>query len=169
MGTRPCNRSLNYRPEVRLDPNRKPAKTCGQQVLQFSDAQREAVSFQVAMGVPHEKIADLLDVHPDILYRHFARELATGKEKADELVARNLFKLATTEDFKATPAAIWWTKSRMRWKEDRDLHVTNKVTVTINSMSDAELDRYIEEMSDDDAPIELTEEDVEYAVEGEDE
>jgi len=47
----------------------------------------------------------------------FRKEIDTGKATADAQVARNLHKLACGSGSGAVSAAIWWTKTRMGWKE----------------------------------------------------
>ena len=51
----------------------------------------------------------------------FRKEIDTGKATADAQVARNLHKLACGSGSVAVSAAIWWTKTRMGWKETQKI------------------------------------------------
>jgi hypothetical protein len=90
-----------------------------------TDAERKQVETLSGYGVPHEQIAVLVrdGIHDDTLREHFHRELKAGKAKANASVGQTLFKKAVGGD---TTAAIWWSKSQMRWKDTTTHEVTGK-------------------------------------------
>jgi len=81
-----------------------------------TDAERKQVEAMSGYGVPIEQIAILVrgGIDADTLRKHFEAELLAGKAKANSQIAKTLFQKATSGD---TTAAIWWTKTQMRWAE----------------------------------------------------
>lgn len=78
-----------------------------------TDEQRKQAEMLAGFGLPQEQIASLLKVSVDTLDRHFRKELDDGIAKANGKVAQFLFQQAT----KNLTAAIFWAKTRMRWRE----------------------------------------------------
>lgn len=79
--------------------------------------ERKQVEAMAGYGVPHEQIATLIGedgIDADTLKKHFRKELAQGKAKANAKVGQTLFQKATAGD---TTAAIWWSKTQMGWKD----------------------------------------------------
>ena len=75
-----------------------------------------------AVGLTQEEMAAVLEIAVETLVKHYAVELATAAAAANEAVGKSLWMQAVggpTKDWtKAVPAAgIWWSKTRMRWKE----------------------------------------------------
>lgn len=74
-------------------------------------------------GIPQESICLLVKdkwgkpICVDTLVKYFANELAVGEVKANTQVVGALFKNATSDGPGSVTAQIWWTKSRMRWRE----------------------------------------------------
>jgi hypothetical protein len=63
-------------------------------------------------------IARVIGIDPKTLRRHYRDELDTGAVKATARVAEFLYRKATTEGLQCVTAAIFWLKTRGRWKED---------------------------------------------------
>lgn len=80
-----------------------------------TDADRAKVKALAAYGTPQEQIARVFDIDSKTLRLHYRDELDLGVIEANAQVAKTLFSQATREG--NTTAAIWWTKSRMGWKE----------------------------------------------------
>jgi hypothetical protein len=80
-----------------------------------TDAQRSMVKAMSAYGIPQEQIARVIGIHRETLAIHYRDELDLGVIEANAKVAETLFRQATKEG--NTTAAIWWTKSRMGWRE----------------------------------------------------
>ena len=78
--------------------------------------ERRQVETLSGWGIPYEQIAIMIrnGISCDTLTRHFPNELVSGKAKANAQVARTLFQKAIGGD---TAAAIWWSKTQLRWAE----------------------------------------------------
>ena len=68
-------------------------------------------------GIPAADIALVLDIGEEQLRSQYAHELESGQIKANVRVAESLFRKATGEGREAVTAAIFWLKTRARWKE----------------------------------------------------
>jgi hypothetical protein len=80
-----------------------------------TDKQRATVKAMSAYGTPQDQIARVLDIDSTTLRLHYRDELDLGVIEANAKVAETLFNQAVRDG--NTTAAIWWTKSRMGWKE----------------------------------------------------
>lgn len=87
---------------------------------------RRQVEAMAGYGVPETDIATVLAIDPKTLRRHYRVELDTGHIKANTKVAENLYRKATGDGREAVVAAIFWLKTRARWKET----TVNEVNVT---------------------------------------
>ena len=67
-----------------------------------------------ALGVPHEDIASRLKISADTLVKYYKEELDEGRIDANAAIAGTLFQQAKKGN---TAAAIFWLKTRARWKE----------------------------------------------------
>ena len=67
-----------------------------------------------ALGVPHEDIATRLKISSDTLVKYYQEELDEGRIDANSVIAGTLFNQAKKGN---TAAAIFWLKTRARWKE----------------------------------------------------
>jgi len=67
-----------------------------------------------ALGVPHEDIALRLKISSDTLVKYYQEELDEGRIDANSAIAGTLFNQAKKGN---TVAAIFWLKTRARWKE----------------------------------------------------
>jgi hypothetical protein len=85
------------------------------------DLRRQVLTL-IGLGIRQEDVAKLLEIHVKTLRVHFRRELDTGAIEANSRVAKALYRNATVNDNVA--AQIWWTKTRMGWKEEVTLNGT---------------------------------------------
>lgn len=87
--------------------------------------ERRQVEAMSGYGLPIDQIAVLVrdGINVDTLRKHFSQELISGKAKANAQVGKTLFQKVMAGD---TTAAIWWTKTQMRWKEVQQHEVTGK-------------------------------------------
>jgi len=69
------------------------------------------------LGVPEADIAEVLDIDPKTLRKHYSRELKHGHIKANSRVAETLYRKALGEGPQSVTAAIFWLKTRAQWKE----------------------------------------------------
>jgi len=88
-------------------PPHKPTKTTQEQVKRLS-----------ALGCPHEDIATRLKISSDTLVKYYKDELDEGRIDANAAIAGTLFNQAKKGN---TAAAIFWLKTRARWKETHAL------------------------------------------------
>jgi hypothetical protein len=88
-----------------------------------TDAERKQVEALSGYGLPIEQIAVLVreGIDTDTLRKHFATELVSGKAKANGQVGKTLFQKVMAGD---TTAAIWWSKTQMRWAETQKHELT---------------------------------------------
>jgi hypothetical protein len=91
-------------------PPHKPTKDTQEQVKRLS-----------ALGCPHEDIATRLKISADTLVKHYKEELDEGRIDANAAIAGTLFSQAKKGN---TAAAIFWLKTRARWKETQVNEVT---------------------------------------------
>lgn len=68
-------------------------------------------------GLSAAEIALVLDVDLEALKTGYSRELESAAIKANVRVAESLFRKATGEGRESVVAAIFWLKTRARWKE----------------------------------------------------
>ncbi len=78
---------------------------------------RSQVEAMAGYGVPEADIAKVLDINPETLRLHYRRELEASCVKTNAKVAENLYRKATGDGREAVTAAIFWLKTRARWKE----------------------------------------------------
>jgi len=70
-----------------------------------------------AVGIPQDSIARSIregGIDRKTLRKHFREELDTAAVKANAMVGGTLYNKAIAGD---TSAMIWWSKTRMGWKE----------------------------------------------------
>jgi hypothetical protein len=96
-------------------------------------------------GLAEDDIAKVLEIDVETLRSHYRHELETGQIKTNARVAESLFRQATGDGRQAVTAAIFWLKTRARWKEI-SVHEINSVhfTVSTEPLSPAELDAQID-------------------------
>jgi len=85
-------------------------------------ATRKLVEKNSGTGLPHEQIAILIGIDDKTLRKHYARELALGKAKAHAKIGGKCFSRAMKG---SDTMLIWWTKTQMRWREERSLEISS--------------------------------------------
>lgn len=95
----------------------------GQPAFEPTDSERKQVEALSGYGLPIEQIGYLVrdGIHVDTLRAHFRSELNSGKSKANAQVGKTLFSKVMAGD---TTAAIWWSKTQMRWAETQKHELT---------------------------------------------
>lgn len=104
-------------------PNGGARPGAGRPAFEPTDHERKQVEAMSGYGLPIEQIAVLVrdGIDTDTLRKHFAQELVSGKAKANAQVGKTLFQKVMAGD---TTAAIWWSKTQMRWKEVQQHELT---------------------------------------------
>ncbi|MGA2717221.1 MAG: hypothetical protein ABSG41_29435 [Bryobacteraceae bacterium] len=83
--------------------------------LKPTEDQRRMVKSMAAMGIRQDQIAMKLGIRsPKTLSAHFREELDRGETDANYNVANALYNQAISG---STAAAIFWMKTRARWRE----------------------------------------------------
>ena len=100
---------------------------------------RRRVEAMAGYGIPEADIARVLGIAPSTLRKHYHHELATGHIVTNAKVAESLFRKATGDHRQAVTAAIFWLKTRARWKDvpRQDSDGDEPVTVRIVRFADA--------------------------------
>lgn len=86
-----------------------------------TEKSRATVKALSAYGIPQVQIARVLDIHEQTLRLYYRDELDLGAIEANAKVAETLYGQGVREG--NTAALIWWTKSRMGWKETSRVEV----------------------------------------------
>lgn len=104
-------------------PNGGARPGAGRPVFEPTEHERKQVEAMSGYGLPIEQIAILVrgGIDTDTLRKHFTQELISGKAKANAQVGKTLFQKVMAGD---TTAAIWWSKTQMRWKEVQQHELT---------------------------------------------
>lgn len=125
-----------------------PIKRRGNQPFVPTDKERQQVERMVGLGLTQEQIAKILNIAESTLKKYFREELDNGEAKANSAVAQNLFGIATSRDSGAVAAAIFWMKTRGKWRETNHLVHSGddkeppiKIDANLKGLSDTELDQ----------------------------
>ena len=119
----------------------------GRPAFEPTEREREQVEKLAGYGIPQEQIAALVrdGIHIDTLRKHFEKELVSGKAKANAEVGKTLYQKATDGD---TTAAIWWSKTQMRWAETQRHELTGENGKPLLSLANAMLNIAIDREKD---------------------
>jgi len=79
--------------------------------------QRRQVETLAGYGASEADISGLMNIDPKTLRKHYRQELDQGHVKANAKVAESLFRKAMGDGPQSVTAAIFWLKTRARWKE----------------------------------------------------
>jgi len=81
-----------------------------------TDEDRQRVEAMSGYGVPLPQIGSLIQdgIDEDTLHKWYKKEIQQGKAKANAKVGQTLFQKVLDGD---TTAAIWWSKTQMKWSE----------------------------------------------------
>jgi hypothetical protein len=81
-------------------------------------------------GIRQEDQCALLRISRPTLEKHFRRELDTGATEANMRVVQSLYTNATRN--MSVQAQIWWTKTRMGWKDTSEVALGGSLAVDIH-------------------------------------
>jgi len=95
----------------------------GRPAFEPTTSERKQVEALSGYGLPIDQIGALVrdGISVDTLRAHFDSELLSGKSKANAQVGKTLFQKVMAGD---TTAAIWWSKTQMRWAETQKHELT---------------------------------------------
>ena len=114
-------------------PRKATGKPNGRPAYKPTEDDRKTVSLMCAVGIPHEGIALCIGdgIDDKTLRKHFSKELATSKIKADVKMAGSLFQAGIAGNVNAQK---WWTMSRMGWKEKSEIEHSGDVSWSIQNI-----------------------------------
>ena len=97
-----------------------------------TDKTRAEVKAMASFGQPQEDMADYIGVSIPTLRKHYADDLQFGAMRANMAVAGKLHSAATSKEHTSptVTAAIWWSKTRMGWKETMAHEHAGKLVVS---------------------------------------
>lgn len=114
---------------------------------------RRTVESMSAYGIPQPDIARVLGIGQDTLVKYYRDELDLATAKANSKVAESLYKKALGDGPASVTAAIFWMKTRGRWKETHVVEGAgpngehlHKVGIDATRLSDTALAELIEAM-----------------------
>jgi len=87
-----------------------------------TNATREVVKLHAMIGTRQEVIADILDIDPKTLRKHYRKELDHSLAQANAQIGGHLFNKAKGGD---TAAQIFWMKTRAGWREKQEIDHTS--------------------------------------------
>ena len=86
-----------------------------------------------SVGIPQESICLVIrdGIDDKTLRKHFRRELDTAAIRANAEVGWALYQSALGG---STQAAIWWTKTRMKWSDKQEIEHSGNTVWTIQNI-----------------------------------
>ena len=130
MKARELAKRVNRGGRPRAEPDRYPCGKIRERSRKPEESEQEilatVIAYRTKLGIPEKDIACVLDIDPKTLRKHYRHELDFGHAKANAKVAENLFRKATGEGRESVTAAIFWLKTRARWKETMVNEVTHE-------------------------------------------
>ena len=76
------------------------------------------------IGLTHDQIAKIIGISDETLRKYYNEELETSEAKMTAQVAQNLYSIATSKGPGAVPSAIFWMKTRGKWRETDRREIT---------------------------------------------
>lgn len=105
-------------------------KPKGRPPFKPNEETRKSVEMMSAVGIPQADIAKVLNTSEPTLRKYFRDELDNAAIKANTKVGGALFNKAVGGD---TGSMIWWSKTRMGWKEIQVNEVKGGFTIQIGN------------------------------------
>jgi len=76
------------------------------------------------IGLTHDQMASIIGIATSTLELHYREELSQSCARMTYNVAKNLYRQAIGSDKGSTAAAIFWMKTKGRWRETNRTEVT---------------------------------------------
>jgi hypothetical protein len=92
------------------------------------------VEAMAGYGLSAPDIARVVDIDVEELKASYEKELAGGHIKANARVAESLYRKAIGEGRESVTAAIFWLKTRARWKEMIVSEITHDVVDPLSAL-----------------------------------
>jgi len=88
-----------------------------------TDDQKRQVMVMAGFGFRIKDICAVMQIDDQTLHTHYKHELATAEAEANVRVVQALYNNAVKHN--NVTAQIWWTKSRLGWKDASALDIEN--------------------------------------------
>jgi DNA-binding XRE family transcriptional regulator len=82
-----------------------------------NDTDRRFVTDLAILGVPQDEIAKSIGISKPTMAKYYRDELDRATMVANAKVMNNLYRMATGEGKEAAIAAMFWLKTRAKWRE----------------------------------------------------
>ena len=105
-----------------------PRKKPGPVPHKANEETRKSVEMMSAVGIPQADISGALKIDEKTLRKYYRDELDNASTKANAKVGGALFNKAIGGD---TSSMIWWSKTRMRWKETQVNEIAGDLTIRV--------------------------------------
>lgn len=106
---------------ARQQPQPLPAKRPrGRPAVLRDERTATQVKTLIGMGMPSQSIALVIGMARHTMQKLYMHELETGHLMANAQVAQSLYNMATDKKKPNVAAAIFWLKTRARWRENDD-------------------------------------------------
>lgn len=92
------------------------------------------VEAMAGFGLSVNEIARVFGINEQVLKSSFAEQLDCGAIKANARVAESLYRKALGDGRESVTAAIFWLKTRARWKETMVSEVTHSADNSIAAL-----------------------------------
>lgn len=85
--------------------------------LGYGHIETSRIEALAGFGLSAAEIAQVMAMDEQVLLARHSASIENGRIKANAKVAENLFRKATGEGKESVTAAIFWLKTRARWRE----------------------------------------------------
>lgn len=109
--------------------NKPEKKLMGQPPFEPTDNHRECVKLACGIGLTQEQICYLIQhykkpISVETLVKYFSHELEVGVAETNMKIAGNLARIAMGEGKEAVTAAIFYCKTKMKWRETNAIEIS---------------------------------------------
>lgn len=99
-------------------------KPPGRPPYEPTDKDRKQVLAMSGIGLTHDQIAKIMGICDETLRKYYPDELDTGVSRMNAMVGQNLYSIATSQGQGSVAAAIFWMKTRAKWRETDRTEIT---------------------------------------------
>lgn len=91
-----------------------------------TEENRKMVSAMTSFGITQVEICKVIGIDKKTLHKYYRDEIDTATAKANAKVANKLYQKCMDGD---TTSIIFWLKTRARWSEKNEVHVSGTITL----------------------------------------
>lgn len=82
-----------------------------------TEADRNKVRIMASMGMTLPQMSAVMGISHVTLTKYYKNDIDHGAAIINQAITANLARQALKNDFKAAPAAMFWAKTRMGWRD----------------------------------------------------